>query len=103
MVKHRCTHEEEIKQIILDKQDEKVEVTEIRTDLKYLISEQQELKKYLMGNGKPGKIRDIETTVLLNSNFRIAETARNKLIGAAVGGGWLLTIVMLILSTLQII
>lgn len=70
----------------------------IESNITHLVSEMGDLKKYLMGNGKPGKIKDMETKIEENKTFRIKEQTKNDIIKYSVGAGWATTIVLFIVA-----
>ena len=73
MPKHICNKESEI--------------VGIRKDVKYI-------RKAIEGNGEEGLIRSTRK----NTNFRIGYEANSKLMKYLLGGGWLTTIVLFIVS-----
>jgi len=67
------------------------EVQEVKTNLAGLHSDVKSIKSILIGNGNPGLIRDVRT----NSEHRISEETKSKLVQMAVGSGWLFTLITL--------
>ncbi len=72
----------------------KQDLSKIHTQLALIGQDLIYIKKSLNGNGEPGLLCDTRK----NTNFRIGYEAKSKLIGWAVGSGWLLAVVVLILS-----
>ena len=50
------------------------------------------IRRTLTGNGKPGLVDE----VIENTKYRIADEAKNKMVGYAVGSGWFITMILLI-------
>ena len=57
------------------------------------------IKKVLDGNGEPGLVKDTRA----NTNYRIGNQAKAKMITLMFGSGWLLVIILIILSVIGII
>jgi len=70
--------------------DKEVEIAEMHQDIKYI-------RKALEGNGVPGLIKNVDR----NTNFRVGSEAKSSMIKYLVGGGWLTTLVVLIISLIK--
>ena len=57
------------------------------------------IKQAIQGNGEPGLIKETRE----NTNFRISNQARAKVIQVMFGSGWLLSVLLIILSVIGII
>ena len=65
----------------------KKELVGISKDISYI-------KKALDGNGEPGLIHNTR----VNSDFRIASETKNKMTQYAIGSGWVLVVLIIILN-----
>jgi len=57
------------------------------------------IKQAIQGNGEPGLIKETRE----NTNYRIRNQARAKVIQVMFGSGWLLSVLLIILSVIGII
>ena len=72
------------------KQSERI--AEMHTDIKWI-------KKELEGNGKEGLIKEVNT----NTKHRIESETKGKMLNYAVGSGWGITILILILNAFGVL
>lgn len=70
--------------------DKEVELAEMHADIKYI-------KKAIAGNGEKGLLKEVSE----NREFRIASKAKGSIIKFMVGGGWLTTIVLLVVQIIR--
>ena len=54
------------------------------------------IKKAIEGNGEPGLISDTRA----NTNYRIGNQAKSKMLLTAVGSGWVIAIIFIVLQLL---
>jgi len=75
------------------------DIANMNTKLAIISNDVKYIKKALNGNGEPGLIKDTRS----NTNFRIAQESRSKMIQLMFGSGWLLAILTIILNIMGII
>ena len=72
----------------------KTDITSMGTKIAVIANDVKYIKKALDGNGEPGIIRDTRE----NTDFRIECQTKSRLTRYAVGSGWVLVILIILLQ-----